>query len=100
MKLLFFFLFIGLYFSVHGQTIYRLKYRSPVAGDTTMYDTYFSISANGTGFVRVRSADGKAVTAMEITEQYATDANGTTDTTMLLYEGTNPAVVKGNKKTQ
>ena len=99
MKTLLSIFFITICLAGHTQTIYRLKYKSPIAGDTTIYDTYFSISSNGTGFARVRSADGKAITAMEITEQYAIDANGAPDTTLLVYEGMNPVVVKGSKKT-
>lgn len=94
-KVLLFLLSLFVFSFAHTQTIYRLKFRSPLAGDATLYDTYFSVSSNGTGFIRVN--DGKTIAEMKITEEYALGNTGI-DTNFLYYQPSDPVIVKGNKK--
>ncbi|HEY6062127.1 MAG TPA: caspase family protein, partial [Chitinophagaceae bacterium] len=75
-----------------------MKYKSPDAKDKNTYDAFFSLSANGTGIVRVKpSGNNNPVVEMTFQEQYATDNEGMPDTTKLVYQGMDPVIVKGDK---
>ena len=91
-------LLILLHTAADSQTIYRLRYKSPVAGDAATYDAFFSLSSNGTGIIRINSSANKATAEMEIKEQYALTQDGMLDTTVMLYEGMNPIIVRGDPK--
>jgi len=93
-----FLLLLLLQTSGDSQTIYQLKYKSPIAGDTATYDAFFSLSSNGSGIARINSSANDATAEMEIQEQYAWNPDGTIDTSVMLYGGTSPTVVKGNTK--
>jgi hypothetical protein len=83
---------------LYSQDIYRLKYKSFAKKDTTTNEAFFSLSANGTGSVRIRpSNDTNLVVEMKFEEAYASDKDGNPDNTMMVYKGTGPAVVRGNK---
>ena len=84
-------------FIMHSQDIYLFKYKSPNGNDKTTYDAFFSLSANGTGIVRIKPVDNKNVT-VELTfqEEYARDKDGIPDTTKLVYRAMNPKVVRGD----
>jgi hypothetical protein len=88
--------------TVNGQSIYRIKYKSPDKKDTITYDAFFVRYDNGGGFVRVSYtypvSKKKGMIEMEIQEQYALDKNGMTDTSNLLYEGMNPKLIAGDSK--
>lgn len=88
-------------FIAQSQDIYLLKYRSPDVNDKTTYDAFFSLSANGTGIVRVKPVGNNNLTAeMTFQEQYATDNDGMPDTTKLVYQGMEPVIVKGDKNSK
>jgi hypothetical protein len=83
---------------LHSQDIYRLKYKSIDKKDTTTFEAFFSLSANGTGLVRIKpSNDNNLVVEMRFEEEYARDKDGNPDNAMLVYKGTGPEVVKGNR---
>jgi hypothetical protein len=86
-------------FTVYSQDIYLLKYNSPDANDKNTYTAFFSLSANGTGIVRIKPVNNNNL-AVEMTfqEQYATDKEGMPDTTKLVYQGMDPVIVKGDRK--
>jgi hypothetical protein len=85
-------------FSVCAQDIYQLKYKSPDVNDKATYDAFFSLSANGTGIVRVKpDNNNNLIIEMEIEERYAKNKEGMPDITYVVYEGMNPKVVKGDK---
>ncbi|NOT52357.1 MAG: caspase family protein [Chitinophagaceae bacterium] len=90
--------FIAAFSPVYTQTIYQLKFKSPASGNETIYEAYFSVSSNGTGFVRIKPANSKLIIEMEILEQYANGSTGGFDTSMLVYEGMNAKIVMGDKK--
>jgi hypothetical protein len=84
-------------FLAHSQDTYLLKYKSPDVKDTVTYQAFFSLAANGNGFVRVKPFYKKElVFEMTFEEQYAMGKNGIADPNYLLYEGkiaaTNPKV--------
>jgi hypothetical protein len=89
--------------SANSQSIYRLKYKSPVPDDTVTYDAFFAIYDNGGGFVRVNFTspeNNKDVRVeMEIQEQYAEDNNGAIDTSKLIYEVIKTTIKKGDTAT-
>ncbi len=81
-----------------AQDIYLLKYKSPDVNDMTTYNAFFSLSANGTGIVRVKPVNNSNLTVeMKFQEQYATDKEGLPDTAKLVYQGMDPVIVKGDK---
>lgn len=83
---------------MHSQDIYLIKYKSPDTTDKTTYNAFFSLSANGTGIVRVKPVNNNNLTVeMTFQEQYAVDKEGMPDTTQLLYQGMDPVIVKGDK---
>ena len=84
-------------FTAHSQDIYLLKYISPNINDKTTYDAFFSLSANGTGIVRIKPVNNKNVTVeMTFQEEYAMDKDGMPDTAKLVYRAMDPKVVKGD----
>src|SRR5258705_6121800 len=86
-------------FTVHSQDIYLLKYKSPDVNDKNIYTAFFSLSANGTGIVRIKPVNNNNLTVeMTFQEQYATDTAGMPDTTILVYQGMDPVIVRGDKK--
>src|SRR5205085_3602637 len=82
---------------VSAQTIYRMKYRSPLAKDPTIYESFFVLSSNGSGFVRTRIDGGKDVTESPIIEQFAKSKRGEIDTSMLTYDIMDGYVAKGKR---
>ncbi|MEQ1676029.1 MAG: caspase family protein [Chitinophagaceae bacterium] len=74
---------------VHGQTVYHLKYKSPLAGDTTTCSAYFISSGNGSGLVRLKKDGATDIAEMEVLEQFVTDKDGLPDTTLVFYEPLN-----------
>ena len=93
-----FLLLFTLSFIGHSQDIYRLKYNSPDAKDSTAYDAFFSLSANGSGLVRIMPVNNKNFTVeMEIEESYAQDKDGMPDLNYVVYEGMNARVVMGDR---
>jgi Caspase domain len=88
-------------FVIYSQDIYRLKYKSPDAKDTATYDAYFSLSANGTGIVRVKPVTNRNFIAeLQIEESYAKDKDGMPDLKYVVYEGKNPRVVMRDQTIQ
>lgn len=84
--------------SIHSQDIYRLTYKSPDANDQVEYEAFFSLSANGSGIVRVKPTNNKSLTVeMEFQETYAMDTDGNADLDYAVYQGTNPKVMMGDK---
>ena len=84
-------------FVIYSQDIYLLKYKSPDVNDKTTYDAFFSLSAIGTGIVRIKPVDNKNVTVeMTFQEEYVLDKDGMPDTTKLVYRAMDPKVVKGD----
>lgn len=83
---------------IYSQDIYRLKYKSPDSKNAATYDAFFSLSANGTGMVRINPVNNKNLTVeMEFEESYAKDKDSMPDLTYVVYEGKNPRVVIGDK---
>src|SRR5258705_11213564 len=95
----FFLLVFANSFTVHSQDIYLLKYKSPDANDKNTYTAFFSLSANGTGIVRIKPVNNNNLTVeMTFQEQYATDNEGMPDTTKLVYQGMIPEEMKCDRK--
>jgi hypothetical protein len=84
---------------IYAQDIYRIKYRSPQAEDSSSYNAFFSLSPNGTGIVRVNPVTNNYTVEMDIEESYVAGKNGNPDLAYVFYQGRNPRVVKGNGKT-
>jgi hypothetical protein len=82
----------------YSQDIYWLRYRSPQPKDTTGYDAFFSLSANGTGIVRINPVNANYTVEMDIEENYVSGKDGNPDLSYVFYQGKNPRVVKGNSK--
>jgi hypothetical protein len=94
--LLFFLLLFVAQFSIYSQDIYHLQFKSPFGKDTATYHAFFSLSANGSGIVRVKTVDAKdQVTELSFEENYAIDKNGQPDQTYLYYKAVNAKVVMG-----
>lgn len=96
-----FFLFniiCALQYNLHAQTVYHFKYASPRSGDGAVYYAFFSLTSNGTGIVRLKQLGSEDVTEMEILEQYAMLPDGSADTTVIVYEGMNAKIIKGNTR--
>ncbi len=86
---------------MHSQDIYHLKYKSPDVNDTATYAAFFSLSADGTGIVRVKPVHNNNLTVeMTFQEQYAMNKEGMPDTTKLVYPGMDPVIVKGDTNTK
>ncbi len=83
-------------FSVCGQTVYQLSYKSPSAGDTTTYSSFFMSYGNGSGLVRIKKPGTAAIVEMEVLEQYAVDKDGMPDTTLVYYEPVSIKKLKSN----
>jgi len=64
--------------------MYRLIYGLPPEMHPS--DAFFVMYDNGSGFVRINGVDGSR-SEIQLMEDYATDANGNTDTSMLVYQG-------------
>jgi Caspase domain len=83
---------------IYSQDIYRFTYESPDANEKIEYEAFFSLSANGSGIIRVKPSNNKSLTVeMEFQETYAIDKEGNPDLTYAVYEGKNPRVVMGDK---
>jgi hypothetical protein len=74
-----------------SQSIYHLKYRSPVAGDTTTYQALLIRYENGSGIVRISNAPSGAIhkflAEMQVQEEYAIGDGNTIDTSVVKYKG-------------
>lgn len=70
--------------AARSQTMYRLIYGLPPEMHPS--DAFFVMYDNGSGFVRINGVDGSR-SEIQLMEDYATDANGNTDTSMLVYQG-------------
>ncbi len=91
-------LFLAACFSTKAQDIYSIRFRYPGVLDTATYNAFFSVAANGTGFIRVNPGNNSFTIEMEIEENYALDKEGNPDPAFVYYEGKNPRVVKGLTK--
>lgn len=84
--------------TIHSQDIYRITYNYPDSDTRDEYEAFFSLSANGSGIIRVKPVNNKSVTVeMEFQETYAVDKDGNPDLTYTVYKGMNPKVVMGDK---
>lgn len=101
------FIFLFLFANSHtssAQTIYHLRYKSPVANDTATHDALFVKYDNGNGFVRIsypsQPANKNIWVEMNIQEHYAKKRDGSFDTSTLFYPGTKPVFKNYTSRTK
>jgi hypothetical protein len=101
MKVKYLLLFLCFCFSLHlatAQAYYRLKYQ-PKGDNVLVEDAFLVIYDNGVGFVRINQP-GSVLYEMEIGEQFVFRPDGSIDTTLIIYEGKNAVLKKGNASTE